>query len=84
MTVFPFDATSNVGLTIVRGKGNGPHRLVTRMAMPPVTSEDPKCVIRQAPATVKAYKMSWRRAKRKMASYVNSIGGTLDLVERKQ
>ena len=54
------------------------------MALPPVTSEDPKCVIRQAPATVKAYKMSWRRAKRKMSAYVESIGGTLDLVERKQ
>ena len=83
MTVFSFDASSNVGLTVVRARGNSPHRLVARMALP-VISEDPRCVIQQAPATVKAYKMSWRRAKRKMASYVNSIGGTLDLVERKQ
>lgn len=83
MTVFSFDASSNVGLTVVRARGNGPHRLVARMALP-VISEDPKCVIQQAPATVKSYKMSWRRAKRKMAAYVNAIGGQVFLEESKQ
>lgn len=83
MTVFSFDASSNVGLTVVRARGNGPHRLVARMALP-VISEDPKCVIQQAPATVKAYKMSWRRAKRKMAAYVNTIGGEVFVEESEQ
>ena len=76
MTVFSFDASSNVGLTVVRARGNGPHLLVARMALPEI-SEDPKCVIQ--PATVKTYKMSWRRAKRKMAAYVNAIGGQVFL-----
>lgn len=83
MTVFSFDASSNVGLTVVRARGNGPHRLVARMALP-VISEDPKCVIQQAPATVKAFKMSWRRAKRKMAAHVNAIGGEVFVEESKQ
>ena len=83
MTVFSFDASSNVGLTVVRARGNGPHRLVARMALP-VISEDPKCVIQQALATVKAYEMSWRRAKRKMAAYVNTIGGEVFVEESEQ
>lgn len=83
MTVFSFDASSNVGLTVVRARGNGPHRLVARMALP-VISEDPVCVIQQAPATVKAYEMSWRRAKRKMAAYVNAIGGEVFVEESEQ
>lgn len=54
------ESSAPFGVTVFRGKGRTPHRIV----------------IRHTPAgeVVKTYKMSWRRAKLKMAALAYALG----------
>ena len=79
MTVFAFDST-NVGVTVVRGTGRKPHKLVLRVACPE-NSDVPKASFARGDVE-KTYKMSWRRAKAKMRRHVAAVGAVIVTKEK--